>query len=346
MIRKRSSRAFTLIELLVVVAIVGITASLVLPAVQSARESARRVECANRLKQIGLALHSHLASHGIFPPGMRPDSEQPKGNPVALGPLSPHYALLPYLEQVPLFNSINVVVARTPDGRNPLSSGPNNATAAHTRLSAFLCPSDPAVMAPGCNFRACVGSFPYEFDHSAGHAAAPGGGGAFPAFARLSAGDFQDGLAMTAGFSERLTGSGSSQGRDRRRDIWFSGISDVASVVDSDLLLSTCGQSSGQAVETWGLGGERWIDASYSQTLYNHVAPPNWLGMDCSAALPLSDPGNIPGIASTARSFHPGGVHVLFMDGHVSNVKNAVTLSVWRALGTRAGAEVGELGDF
>jgi prepilin-type N-terminal cleavage/methylation domain-containing protein/prepilin-type processing-associated H-X9-DG protein len=132
---------FTLIELLVVIAVIGVLVGLLMPAVQSAREAARRVECVNHLKQLGLGLASYESAVGAFPPAY-------VGDPAAVGSVAgvsypdgnrntvPGFAwgalLLPYIEQVPLHASFNFDLA---------CWAPDNGTAARTRVAVFLCPS-------------------------------------------------------------------------------------------------------------------------------------------------------------------------------------------------------------
>jgi len=125
------NRAFTLIELLVVIAIIAILIALLLPAVQQAREAARRTQCKNHLKQIGLALHNYHDVFGVFPPGR---------NSLAgtdyLGH-SCHTRLLPYIDQAPLYNSMDL--------NNGFNSPPNFNTPELTMIAPYLCPSNPVV---------------------------------------------------------------------------------------------------------------------------------------------------------------------------------------------------------
>ena len=140
--RKRPhSRAFTLIELLVVISIIGVLIALLLPAVQSAREAARRAQCVNNLKQIGVALFNYESSVGTFPPGYIDYQNNPNNTPdLDMGPGWGWAAMmLPILEQQPLYNSINFSLGITVVS-NPASAA--NSTAVVTSLAVFQCPSD------------------------------------------------------------------------------------------------------------------------------------------------------------------------------------------------------------
>ena len=141
----RTSRGFTLIELLVVIAIIAILIALLLPAVQAAREAARRSQCVNNLKQIGVGLHNYVSSVGVFPPGYvsaldptvldacNQDQENQHGVDLGTG-WAWGSMILPYLEQAPLYNSINF---------NLSVAFHQNDTCSLTPLAAYLCPSDP-----------------------------------------------------------------------------------------------------------------------------------------------------------------------------------------------------------
>src|SRR6516225_1414891 len=128
----RARRGFTLIELLVVIAIIAVLIALLLPAVQSAREAARRAQCVNNMKQIGLAMHNYHSSVNSLPWGDGPWWIE----------WSAHTLLLPYIEQGLIYNAINFSDTQ-PLGQPPLNiNNPVNTTACYVVISGFICPSD------------------------------------------------------------------------------------------------------------------------------------------------------------------------------------------------------------
>jgi prepilin-type N-terminal cleavage/methylation domain-containing protein len=124
-------RGFTLIELLVVIAVVGILTALLLPAVQGARDAARRTECVNNLKQLGVALHTYDGAYRVFPPGYVSNFDA-SGNDTGPG-WGWSALLLPQIEQKPLFDSANFSL--------PIEDS-SNQTSRPTRIAVYLCPSD------------------------------------------------------------------------------------------------------------------------------------------------------------------------------------------------------------
>jgi len=332
----------TLIEIIVVLAILGLLIALILPAVQSAREASRRAACRANLAQIGQALGAFHAANNHFPSALRPDCIGRDGRPTAdlLG-YSIHFQLLPYLEQSSLYNAFNAPDELRPceeHSRDSLPLSALNDTAASTRLTVFLCPSDRPPLRPGVNYRGCMGPYPAHFDEQNW----PGGSGAFVAFRDLSARDFADGLSQTVGFSERVVGRGLENRFDSRRDIWYSGVNALVDGlrISNDEMIQVC-SSPVTDPPYWPFAGRYWAASEFANTLYNHVGPPNAPWPDCSGH-PEPKGREWIGVvgAVSARSLHRDGVNVLMMDGSVKSVSDSVDLQLWRALSTRSGREV------
>ncbi|HLQ46430.1 MAG TPA: DUF1559 domain-containing protein, partial [Planctomycetaceae bacterium] len=196
--RREHARGFTLIELLVVIAIIAILISLLLPAVQQAREAARRSQCKNNLKQIGLALQNYHSSANRFPPGYVAGATYPAtSNGWGWSAM-----ILPYLDQAPLYRKINFGL--------PVEH-PNNVTAIQTFVSAYLCPSDPVDNGP-FNVTDATGAFvttaaPFSYAATVGDDSSdvndPTGNGAFFRNSGIRIGDLSDGTSTTVLAGER-----------------------------------------------------------------------------------------------------------------------------------------------
>jgi prepilin-type N-terminal cleavage/methylation domain-containing protein/prepilin-type processing-associated H-X9-DG protein len=301
--------AFTLVELLVVIAVIGILVALLLPAVQAAREAARRASCTNNLKQIGLALQNYESAHKCFPVARNP-------YPLVHSSLS---RLLPYCEQANLQSLINYSV--------PLSD-PVNANASTVSVSFFICPSDgvtgrvSGMPDAGSNYVANNGS------GQVGYGLIASGDGVFT---QTNQGfrSLVDGSSNTAAFSESLLGRGQpGTPPDPRYDV-------LELAGGSDTTPTACSGGGG----TWsGRRGGKWLDGHYGNTLYNHFYTPNPAGIwDCGN-------GSHNKGLSTARSKHPGGVNLALCDGSVRFVANSISSPTWQALSTRSGGEI--LGDY
>ncbi len=312
--RSTAPTAFTLVELLVVIAIIGILVGLLLPAVQAAREAARRMQCSNNLKQISLALHNYESSYKRLPSGRTRLS------------ISPHAALLPYIEQGNASTLVDWRVAW---------NHPNNATILETEIPIFNCPSDPVPNAPAVwastTYRSNQGSQLLHglppTDASNGNFGMPEPNGPLIPEKYLKFGDIVDGLASTAAFSEHGRGDFSNA---------------ISSVTDTfwpktypatpDEAVAMC-----NAIDPLDLQFQRvsnvgapWLQGYHSTTTYFHVGPPQ--GRSC-----MFPPGRI---ATTAKSYHTGGVQVGRCDGSVGFVSQTIDLQVWRAFGSRNGNEV------
>src|SRR5437763_8059761 len=140
-------RGFTLIELLVVIAIIAVLIALLLPAVQAAREAARRMQCVNNMKQMGLAIHNYHSVHNVFAMGCSSGLYNPPGEIWNVKQnLSTHALILPFLEQSAVYNSFNFNFGSDEDVT--VVAGQIQATASFTSLKTFQCPSDPLAGAP------------------------------------------------------------------------------------------------------------------------------------------------------------------------------------------------------
>jgi prepilin-type N-terminal cleavage/methylation domain-containing protein len=331
---------FTLIEMLVAVGVIGLLVGLVLPAVQSARESARRAQCSNNLRQLGLALQSYAASHGVFPGtyartefGPRRPGDNTWGSFHAYSPFA---RMLAELDQRPLYDAANFTLPPTFD----LGLW-QNLTVMQAAVGTFLCPSDPAPPVGGygrANYRASIGPSPWS---AAGDNAEASWDGPFTThrFHRPSA--FTDGLSNTVGLSERIQGDW-TRGRLSPGDYRvLPSPRPGGKVWPIAWALEVCAMAPPDTpVES--RGGESWFFSGLHFTTFNHTRAPNSKEVDCSLTNYWEDihwrtihDGLFP-----ARSRHPGGVEVALMDGSVRFVSDRISLPVWRALGTRASGDL------
>lgn len=322
----RGRSAFTLVELLVVIAIIGILVALVLPAIQVAREASRRTACTNNLKQFALAAQNHLSTKRHFPPGR---SRQYSW--------SVHVALLPYIEETTTEERINY------------KKGPGNAanrTAREVKVAVFLCPSDSADrMGPGVpqnhngwgknSYKACAGSDTGQFVSKREQ-----NNGIFVTDKPARFSDVADGLSKTALFSEALLGDGD----DFRVEVpgdWLRipETNNTADQVRTACLALDPATMIGMSKQI-SRSGRNWTYGNYIPTRYNHVILPN--ERSCgrfNGSGSMDATVNNRGGATTASSRHTGGVNLALADGSVRFVGETVELAVWRAAGSRAGAE-------
>ena len=305
-------RAMTLIELLVVVSVIGLLIALLLPAVQSAREAARRAQCANNLKQLGLALHNYEAAEGSFPSKEYTSAQS---------------RMLPYLEQAPLYDAINFDRCHLAD----TDEWGSNETAYQTKVATFLCPSDEIdpVRDAGINY---PGNYGVGFDDGSN----PKDNGLirrrFGDTVRIAS--ITDGTSNTAAFAEWCLGRYQS-GRDPLRTVFSAPVARSARN-DFDRFSEACRHIDRRNAELYPTSkGDNWLEPAPGRTLYNHTLPVN--GNSCKSAVAFAM------AAWTAGSEHPGGAHVAFADGHVNFVRRGVETAVWHALGSRDGGEVASL---
>ena len=330
-------RAFTLIELLVVIAIIAVLIALLLPAVQQAREAARRTQCKNNLKQLGLAMHNYLSTHNAFPPNG-------VSNATGSQTWSAQAFLLPYVDGGNLFNMIDFNV-----GYGQGTNATLNVKA--MRIPVLLCPSDPkdrqrltSTGAPDhYPLSYAVGRGIYET-----HRLSLGfdGGGAFAYNMSTRERDFTDGMSNTVGISEVKCFT------PRFHD--NCNLPPTITFDETDLagLLGTSGWNAEN-------GHTEWVSGNTIHTGFTTTFTPNTRVLTTVAGVtydfdatskreavptPLSGCTGSTLAVVTSRSYHTGIVNSLLMDGSTRSISNSIDLQVWRNLGQRADGNV--LGEF
>jgi prepilin-type N-terminal cleavage/methylation domain-containing protein len=339
MIVRRAERGFTLIELLVVIAIIAALIALLLPAVQAAREAARRIQCANNLKQLGLAVHNYESSNGVLPP------QQIVGytgtTPTFKSQWGATSRLAPFLELGPLYNSINYSLA---------TSAPDNTTVVSTSIKTLICPSEinpqpySSTNSAGVtrtyaisNYGWCVGDW-YTF----------GGLGAMPNRSAFGTNRSKTFAAITDGLSQTVFGA---EVRAYQTAYHNCAASVPASLASPTVLpappvvlsvvegaASQCG-SPAEGHTKW-CHGDSFNDAFTTALTPNTYSPSGVPPLDSDLVSVDEDDGGPTYSSVTSRSYHPGGVNVLLGDASVRFIKSSIQWQNWRALGTVAGGEV------
>jgi len=353
--QSRTRGGFTLIELLVVIAIIGVLVALLLPAVQAAREAARRSQCTNNLKQMGLALHNYQSALGGFPLGaaMAP-GENLTQRTSGWTNWSAHAMMLPYLEQQPIYNAINFNWA----GGHHIG-GAINATVWNTRISSFLCPSDGlAGQANTNNYYGSVGTTTNDWWGGMDDARPPGWTdiqhttGIFARYRSYGVQDVTDGTSQTVAFSEGLVGglnNNSSARNNWRNSVLGATLPEPRRLLDASENLPIILQHLDVCSLRWrqqpadsirNSTGNRWGWGDTGMTLFNTIVPPNstqhlWHACrhGCNGCSPDS------ASFSNATSNHSGGCNVAFADGSVRFIKSSINMQTWMAIGTRANGE-------
>ncbi|GAB4127139.1 DUF1559 domain-containing protein [Thermopirellula anaerolimosa] len=321
---RRSRLGFTLVELLVVIAIIGILIALLLPAVQAAREAARRSQCSNNMKQIALATHNYHDVYKVLPPGK---ITLATGNDTVAGPWLTNWAIaiLPYIEQKPLYDQYNF---------NVVNEHPNNVAVVQTYVDAYACPSDLDVNSLETPESANIavsgitlpqyrhGSYRAMVGYSLGHK-------------NVTQGGWWDGR-------EYLDGSGNF----RMPREWAG----VYHVVDNRLKNESFASVIDGSSNTMAFGelhrpknktrrGTFW---AYSYTSYNaSQATPYSGSLQANQWYDVCVP-NVPTDNICKRgwgSFHPGGMNIALVDGSVRFLSTVVDLNIWKAIATAQGGE-------
>ena len=355
-------RAFTLIELLVVISIIAVLIALLLPAVQAAREAARRIQCTNNMKQIGLALHNYHSVHNVFAMGCSSGAYNPPGTYWSVKQnLSALALILPFLEQTTVYNSINFNFGA--DEFEPLASrsltASIQATATNSSIKAFQCPSDPLAGAPDyqgttntTNYYASVGTTMYwsqlgtTFSNSVPSVNMPSTG-LFTLQASYGLANCTDGSSNTIAFGEAAVGSQTATlGQKLVGVVSVTAIAPFETLDASTNLANTMAAiqacQNAWSTKTGGTPdtqrGDNWSHGSMAISLFNTIVPPNFGNGSFSYCSSIGSGGRSD--LSNSDSWHPGGVNVTMADGSVRFVKNSINIKTWMALGTRAGGEV------
>jgi prepilin-type N-terminal cleavage/methylation domain-containing protein/prepilin-type processing-associated H-X9-DG protein len=348
----RSKRtAFTLIELLVVIAIIAVLIALLLPAVQAAREAARRSQCINNLKQIGVALHNYHSSTNSFPLGASLNPNSAPNSTTTWTNWGANALLLSYLEQTQVYSAINFSFspepAPEPDGTGFSQGGFINSTAYNTKLAVFLCPSDGNAGKTNLNsYSASVGTTTYNIGGS-DLGKTPQSTGVFAMQACYSIADITDGTSNTIAYAENLVGNPLSTGPRAGNGTGPSNSSLAANQLDISGMqanvmtdLNAC-STAFRTVFGATDRGWRWGSGIMGFALFNTVVPPNGGGtiMWNSCRVSCCDQAQSAHY-EPATSNHSGGVNTLKADGSVSFIKNSIAMQTWWALGTRSNGEI------
>jgi prepilin-type N-terminal cleavage/methylation domain-containing protein/prepilin-type processing-associated H-X9-DG protein len=363
----RRRPAFTLIELLVVIAIIAVLIALLLPAVQAAREAARRAQCANNLKQLGLAVHNYHATYNTFPAGsLWPCSQVDFGNGNqgacwgwGVGPL---VQIFNYMEQTTLYNAYNAALGVW-GSWPPSTTGPTlwwgNTTVFFAQTSSFVCPSDPrqlpqssqpTVVNYGGNFGGpfAMGGFTGTIipDNNPGSWATTDTDNFLNTARTVGIQSVTDGTSNTSLFSEELTPPAANPvtgtGKNAENRAFFSANAPNVTATAAGVLqfLAACKNlPPGTLAASSNMGLQWWSTfPGYVTNNYNHVGTPN--SRQCQSSSSIDSWGmDVYGTASP-NSMHPGGVNMGFADGSVRFIKDSINPQTWWALGSRANGEV------
>jgi prepilin-type processing-associated H-X9-DG protein len=300
------------VELLVVIAIIGILISLLLPAVQAAREAARRSQCSNNIKQISLAMLNYESQYRVLPPG---HLETGNSGPTYRHQFSFAAFILPFVEQQSVWKMIDWKLS---------SSDAANKPAGATWINIYLCPSDPnsvGYAADGwapTNYLANQGiKCECRLNCATGNTCT----GVFGHNTFMPLSSIKDGLANTLCLSETLKGDGDLS---TLKDNFVLAMNASFTADDIDACQTVAPNASIRAC--------RWIDGRTYYNMFNASRGPNDRRVDCMA--PSNGCSNF-----VARSAHPGGVNASTVDGSVHFLSDSIDVTVMQALGTSAGAE-------
>ena len=346
----KSNRGFTLVELLVVIAIIGILIGLLLPAVQAAREAARRMQCSNNLKQMGLAVQNFNDAHNRIPNQYADPLITGIAGYASIGSradrVSAQTLLLPYLEQAAVYDVIMTCLkdagangdaayapSPTDAGTIPTNQSVNPYT---TVITAFLCPSDGNAMGSAslskqaanhlgrCSYACCTGDMSFSNTNAATQGAQKARRGLFVngnVAGETTMATCKDGTSNTIAFGEITVSdiiATDANDPDISTGIGYLSGTQSKSANDCLALRGTDGQFA-EGVTTYAQKGRRWANADYACTNFQAILPPN--SPSCSSS---NDSLSERSAMITAGSAHSGGANVVMLDGSVHFISDTI----------------------
>jgi prepilin-type N-terminal cleavage/methylation domain-containing protein/prepilin-type processing-associated H-X9-DG protein len=335
MTKSRANRGFTLIELLVVIAIIAVLIALLLPAVQAAREAARRIQCTNNLKQLGLAMHNYHSAINTFPIGVmgirgpqviNNNNRYLDGTPAANHRRTWAFMILPYLEKGPIFQAINFSLPFNPP------TGAANNTVSELLIAGFSCPSDPTVNQIDQNNRR-EANYVVNWGNSNWNQD------------MFTANNPFVGNKVVPGYPVPVAFLGAPFSMDKSY-----GVQNITDGTSNTLMMAEVIIGATQGATGYEHRGDVYND-DYNCAMFMGYTPPNssfpdWIANGYCHFPFLTNPpctgttGGATNAYNAARSYHAGGVNALLCDGSVKFFKSSISVPVWRALASTVGGEV------
>ena len=350
---KKTRPGFTLVELLVVIAIIGILVGLLLPAVQAAREAARRMQCSNNIKQLALAVHNYESAFKACG-RLATRGQTSWGQDSGWNGFSPHCGILPYIEQGSLFTQIYFLDTR--DGQFPhyayqpwqtpkTAPGTSLTTQAigRTKVSAFLCPSDPPY---ADTFWGGHNNYGWSSGSCGGWNNGPQNeqpNGFFSRNVDATFGSVKDGLSNTIMIAEFLKGDASGARFTRAGDFATVARGSAPYSFWTQAQLTTYGLATASGAGQNSEAGNLWMAPGHYNSAINTLAPPNWAGNSASWDTGcMGCQGDHDGVFPS-RSSHTGGSQHAMGDGSVQFISSSVNLLTYQALGSAKTGDISSL---